>query len=136
MSPRTPTTAPGCGREFVRALAAELAAVHDYNQGRDWASQKSVQTYVYDTYEEDLFIRLLEEALEDPATAEDALRLAVLLPGPRASPRGPATRQRRVPFPLIVLTREIRRLLALPVPLPSACRGPGGHPLFPVCVPP
>lgn len=102
-------------REFVRALAAELAAVHDYNQSRDWGSRKSVQTYVYDTYEEALFIRLLEEALEDPATAEDALRLRFYYqdPGVAQGSSHPAT---PVPFPLIVLTREIRRLLALPVP--------------------
>src|SRR5690606_13303737 len=62
-------------REFVRALAAELSAVDEYNQDREWADKKSVQTYVYDTYEEDLFTRLIVKAIEDPATAEDALRL-------------------------------------------------------------
>ena len=110
-----PDGCTGVRREFVRALTAELAAVHDYNQGRDWADQKSVQTYVYDTYEEELFTQLLEEALEDPETAEDALRLRFYYqdPGIAQGSSHPAT---PVSFPLVVLTREIRRLLALPVP--------------------
>jgi len=102
-------------REFLQALTAELTAVHDYNRGRDWAGQKSVQTYVYDTYEAELFTRLLGEALEDPATAEDALRLRFYYqdPGVALGSSHPAT---SVPFPIVVVTREIRRLLALPVP--------------------
>ena len=102
-------------REFVRALAAELAAVDGYNRGRDWAGQESVQTYVYDTYEEELFTRLLDEALDDPVSAEDALRLRFYYqdPGIALGTSHPST---SVPFPVVVLTREIRRLLALPVP--------------------
>lgn len=102
-------------REFVRALAAELEAVDEYNRGRDWAEQESVQTYVYDTYEEELFTRLLEEALDDPVTAEDALRLRFYYqdPGIALGSSHPST---SVPFPVVILTREIRRLLALPVP--------------------
>ncbi|WP_317065952.1 bifunctional RecB family nuclease/DEAD/DEAH box helicase [Methanoculleus caldifontis] len=102
-------------REFVRALAAELSAVDEYNKGREWTDQKSVQTYVYDTYEEDLFTRLIVEAIEDPATAEDALRLRFYYQDPGIA-TGSAHPSGSVPFPLVVLTREIRRLLALPVP--------------------
>ena len=100
---------------FVRALAAELAAVDGYNRGREPADRRSVQTYVYDTYEEDLFTRVLEEAVEDPATAEDALRLRFYYQDPGIA-RGSRHPGATVPFPLVVLTREIRRLLALPVP--------------------
>jgi len=102
-------------QEFVRALTAELAVVHDYNQGRDWADRKSVQTYVYDTYETELFTRLLEEAIKDPATAEDALRLRFYYQDPGVA-LGSSHPSSSVPFPLVVLTREIRRLLALPIP--------------------
>ncbi len=102
-------------QEFVHTFAAELAAVDGYNQGREWADRKSVQTYVYDTYEEELFARLLEEAIEDPATAEDALRLRFYYQDPGIA-GGSAHPAGSVPFPLVVLTREIRRLLALPVP--------------------
>ncbi|HOI57549.1 MAG: AAA domain-containing protein [Methanoculleus sp.] len=102
-------------REFVRALAAELSAVDEYNQDREWADKKSVQTYVYDTYEEDLFTRLIVKAIEDPATAEDALRLRFYYQDPGIA-TGSAHPSGSVPFPLVVLTREIRRLLALPVP--------------------
>ncbi len=111
----TPGDCARVRREFLRALTAELEAVHDHNKGRDWESQRSVQTYVYDAYEEELFIRLLQDALEDPATAEDALRLRFYYqdPGVIQGSSHPAT---GVSFPLVVLTREIRRLLALPVP--------------------
>lgn len=102
-------------REFVRALAAELAAVDDSNHGREWADQKSVQTYVYDTYEQELFTRLIVEAIEDPVTAEDALRLRFYYQDPGIA-AGSAHPSGSVPFPLVVLTRELRRLLALPVP--------------------
>jgi hypothetical protein len=102
-------------REFLRTLAAELAAVHDYNLGREWADQKSVQTYVYDAYEEELFARLIQEALEDPGAAEDALRLRFYYQDPGIA-RGSSHPATAVPFPLVVLTREIRRMLALPVP--------------------
>lgn len=110
---------PGdCARvrqEFVRALTAELAAVHDYNQGRNWTDQRSVQTYVYETYEEELLTRVLEEAINDPATAEEGMRLRFYYqdPGITLGSSHPGT---TVSFPLVVITREIRRLLALPVP--------------------
>lgn len=112
---RNPDDCNRVRREFVRALAGELAAVHEYNQGREWTGQKSVQTYVYDTYEEELFTRLLDDAIRDPETAEDALRLRFYYqdPGIAIGSSHPST---SIPFPLVVLTREIRRLLALPVP--------------------
>ncbi|WP_332449361.1 bifunctional RecB family nuclease/DEAD/DEAH box helicase [Methanoculleus sp.] len=112
---RTPDDCTRVQREFLRALAAELAAAHDYNQGRDWAGQVSVQTYVYDTYEAELFTRLLDTALDDPGAAEDALRLRFYYqdPGIALGSSHPST---PVPFPLVVITREVRRLLALPVP--------------------
>lgn len=102
-------------REFIRALAGELEAVHDYNRPREWADQKSVQTYVYDTYEADLFSRLLADALNDPGAAADALRLRFYYQdaGMADGQNHPNT---PVAYPLVVLTREIRRLLALPVP--------------------
>ncbi|WP_292519408.1 AAA domain-containing protein [Methanoculleus sp.] len=102
-------------REFIRALAAELAAVDGYNPGREPTDQKSVQTYVYDSYEEDLFTRLLDTAIQDPETAEDALRLRFYYQDPGIALRS-SHPSKSVSFPLVVLTREIRRLLALPVP--------------------
>ncbi len=102
-------------QEFIRALAAELAAVHDYNQGREWADQKSVQTYVYDATEGELFARSIREGLFDPATAEDALRLQFTYQDTDIA-RGSSHPAGSVPFPLVVITGEIRRMLALPVP--------------------
>jgi len=111
----TPDDSARIRREFIGALAAKLAAVHDYNRGRAWSDQKSLQTYVYETYEEDLFARLLDEALEDPVTAEDALQLRFYYQDPGII-RGKSHPVAGVAFPLVVLSREIRRQLALPIP--------------------
>jgi len=102
-------------REFLQALAAELEAVDGYNREHEWADQISVQTYVYDTYEEELFNQLLNEAIKDPATAEMALRLRFYYQDPGIA-LGFCHPAASVSFPIVVLTREIRRLLALPVP--------------------
>ncbi|MCA9797627.1 MAG: Dna2/Cas4 domain-containing protein, partial [Candidatus Eremiobacteraeota bacterium] len=43
--------APDCERvrrDFVTALHGELQALHDYNQGRAWREQKSLQVYAFD----------------------------------------------------------------------------------------
>ncbi|MDI6867241.1 bifunctional RecB family nuclease/DEAD/DEAH box helicase [Methanoculleus sp.] len=102
-------------REFIRGLLADLEAVETYNRGRDWKDQRSLQTYVYDTYEEALFTRLLDDAMDDPDISEEALRLRFYYQdaGIAAASSHPET---TVSYPLVVLTREIRRLLALPVP--------------------
>lgn len=101
-------------REFVRGLLRDLEAVETYNRGQDWKAQRSLQTYVYDTYEEALFTRLLDDAMDDPGISEEALRLRFYYQdaGIAAASSHPQT---PVSYPLVVLTREIRRLLALPV---------------------
>ncbi len=112
---RSPDDCARVRREFIRALTAELATIHDYNRDRDWAGQKSVQTYVYETCEEDLFTRVLEEAIEDPATAKEGMRLRFYYQDSGIA-QGSSHPGTTVSFPLVTLTREIRRLLALPVP--------------------
>lgn len=102
-------------QEFIGALITELEAVHDYNRGKEWEHQRSVQTYVYEAFEEELFTKLLEEAIEDPATAEEGMRLRFYYQDPGIT-QGSSHPGSTVSFPLIILTREIHRLLALPVP--------------------
>ncbi|WP_054847898.1 hypothetical protein [Methanoculleus chikugoensis] len=124
-------------REFVRALAAELAAVDDYNRGgRDWAGQESVQTYVYDTYEEELFTRLLEEALDDPRNGRGRSQAAVLLPGSRHRSRvEPPERVRPIPDRRPDKRDPAAARPSRPVHAPPA-RSPRGDPRLPVRVPP
>lgn len=112
---RSPDDCARVRREFIRTLTAELAAVHDYNAGRDWRGQRSIQTYVYETFEEDLFARVLEEAIGDPATAEEGMRLRFYYQDSGIT-QGSSHPGTTVSFPLVTLAREIRRLLALPVP--------------------
>ncbi|MEN6343019.1 MAG: AAA domain-containing protein [Methanospirillum sp.] len=100
---------------FLRELYDLLSAVHGHNGGREWAEQVSLQAYVYDRYELDLLSRLLHEAVGDPELAQMALALLFHFqdPGLAEADRHPAG---EVLFPVIVLTRVLQRMVALPVP--------------------
>ena len=106
---------PGVVEAFLRALYDLLSAVHGYNGGREWAEQVSLQAYVYDRYELDLLSRLLHEAVGDPELAQMALALLFHFqdPGLADAESHPAG---EVLFPVIVLTRVLQRMVALPVP--------------------
>ncbi len=121
-------------REYIRALAGELRTVHDYNRQREWADQKSVQTYVYDTYEADLFSRLLTDALGDPDVAEDALLLRFYYQDAGMAD-GQSHPNTAVTYPLVVLTREIPAAARAPRPVLSQdARGRPGDQEFTVCL--
>lgn len=101
---------------LVDALHAELDALHRHNAPLEWRDKKTLQVYAFDGYEQTLLTRLLIEALADPALAPRALQLLFYfqnerLAGEEAHPDG------EVPYPVVVLTGVIRRLLALPQPL-------------------
>jgi hypothetical protein len=102
---------------LVEALYAELDALHRHNAPLPrWQDKKTLQVYAFDGYEQTLLTRLLIEALADPALAPRALPLLFYfqnerLAGEEAHPDG------EVPYPVVVLTGVIRRLLALPQPL-------------------
>ncbi len=107
-----------CGamtRDFVEALHAELSTLHAYNAGRRWAGQKSLQTYVFDSYEERLFRELLHEAAADPSLAPKALPLLFHFQDETLAEADQQPRS-EVPFPVVVLTSAVRELLALPAP--------------------
>ncbi len=107
---------PGVVAAFLGDLYDLLSAVHGHNGGREWAEQVSVQAYVYDRYELDLLGRLLHEAVGDPALARMALALLFHFqdPGLADADRHP---EGEVLFPVIVLTRVLQRMVALPVPV-------------------
>mgnify|MGYP000924593979 CR=1 FL=1 len=102
---------------LVDALHAELDALHRHNAPlKRWQDKKTLQVYAFDGYEQTLLTRLLIEALADPALAPRALQLLFYfqnerLAGEEAHPDG------EVPYPVVVLTGIIRRLVALPQPL-------------------
>ncbi|MDP2872828.1 MAG: AAA domain-containing protein [Bacillota bacterium] len=108
-----------CGRvqrEFIEELYLTLRAVHDFNQGRGWTGQKSLQAYVFDSYERELLIELLQAGLRDPAVAEKALGLLFHFHSECLviAQEHPAE---ETDFPLIVLSGVIRALFALPLPV-------------------
>ena len=101
---------------FLQALFAELNTLYQYNVHRDWAEQKSMQAYVFDSYELTLFHQLLLESLDDPALAPYALQMLFYF-----QDEGLAQQEQHpepeVPYPIVVLTGVIRELVALPAPL-------------------
>lgn len=111
-------------RGFLQALYDELEVLHDYNEEREWREQKSLQTYVYDSYELTLFNRLLRESLDDPDLAEMALHLLFYFQDTTLA-EAEEHPEAEIPFPVVVLTSVLQQLLALPVPvffrLPEVC---------------
>lgn len=105
-------------RDFLHALHGELMILHEYNEGREWKDQKSLQTYVFDSYEAALLNNLLFDALEDDdeETKEAALRLLFHFQSESLA-KSEEHPQTEVPFPVVILTSAIRALVALPAPL-------------------
>lgn len=101
-------------RDFLENLYSDLKAIADYNKDKDWNEQQSVQTYVFDPYELTLFNRLLFDSLKDPALAPIALHLLFHF---QETVLSTTTQQpaNEVPYPVIVLSRVIRDLAAIPV---------------------
>ncbi len=85
------------------------------NETLKWKEQKSLQTYVYDSYEASLFRDLLREAIKIPELAPVALEFLFYYQDPSlfGEKQHPFA---KVSFPLVVLTEEIRKLVCLPIP--------------------
>jgi hypothetical protein len=112
----TPEDCTKVQSDFLRALSKELHTAHEYNQSREWKDQKSLQVYVFDTYELRLLNELLLDAMGDPKLAPIALQLLFHFqdPGLANAEEHP---NREVLFPIIAIASVIRDLLAVPVPL-------------------
>ena len=100
--------------EFLQNVFSTLKQIADYNQGKEWARQVSVQVYVFDGFELTLFNRLLFDSLKVPALAPLALHLLFHFQETVLSTadKQPAN---EVVYPIIVLSKVIRELLAVPV---------------------
>ncbi len=104
--------------ELQRSLARDLWEIFDavdaYNKKQDeWKEKKSLQVFVFDTYERQLIVETLLQRLTDPAVAEIALKVLFQLQGPDLlqAEEHPAT---EVFFPMVVLSDVLRDRLALP----------------------
>lgn len=104
-------------RDLVRDLVSILRPVHEHNADHhEWTDQKSLQAYVFDSYERTLLVESLLLSVQDPEVAADALALLFYFQHPdiAEADEHPAS---EVFFPLVVLTSVVRNLLALPIPV-------------------
>jgi hypothetical protein len=103
-------------REFITHLHSLMRAVHEYNTsfGDDWSARKTLQAYVYDTYEQELLIGLLGRRLLDVNVAAIALELFFYFQEPELleAEDHPST---EVFFPVVILVQVLRALMALPI---------------------
>ena len=114
----TPEALAGLRASLVEDLLAVLGPIdrHNATNGDDWWAQKNVQCYVFDTYERDLLVATLLEAVFDEAVSEGALTLLFHFQHPDLvqADDQPAS---EVFFPLLPLNQVVRGLLALPIPV-------------------
>lgn len=112
-------------RSFVKDMMAIMRPVHDFNaehsSDEEWKVRRSVQAYVFDTYERELLVDMLLQASqdEDVQIAEDALALFFHFQHPDlvAADDHPAN---EVFFPIVVLTSVIRSVFSLPIKIAYA----------------
>lgn len=109
---------------FVRALYDELAVLSVYNEGKAFAEQRSLQTYVADQREHRLFLDLLQECAGESGEAAALLRYYA----------GEGGEGARTKVPVVVLSESAQEYAAFPAPvfcrIPdalAALKGPG-HP--------
>ncbi len=113
----------GCGqirKAFILDLYRLLREVHDANQDKEWREQKSLQIYLFDSYDWTLMLESLIEGLKEPDIAEETLTLLFHFYSEDllvAQEHPEAENINVVPFPAVVLTDSIRSLFALPVPV-------------------
>ncbi|MEL7664151.1 MAG: AAA domain-containing protein [Methanosarcina mazei] len=102
-------------RSFLLDFLKEVRVLHEYNENLEWKEQKSLQTYVYDSYELDLLKELLRESVKITELAPVALDLLFYFQDPFLfnEKQHPLA---KVAFPIVVLTNEIQKLVSLPVP--------------------
>jgi len=103
-------------KDFLTRIYEIFSEIHAYNEGKDWAEQKSLQTYLFDSYEWDLLRELLMESMKDASMADKALKLLFYfhsedLVTAEEHPDDVST------FPVIIVTGVVRSLFAIPVPV-------------------
>ena len=109
-----PETLAVLRRRFIRDLYRLLAEVDNYNTGREWLDQISLQMYVHTEQERTLLVALLLEALNDAELAEAAMTILFHVHGPdlMLTDEHP---EDVVPYPIVVLLNALGRFMALPV---------------------
>jgi len=104
-------------REFINHIYEIFKEVHDYNMSKEeWSEQKSLQTYVFDSFEWEMLKELLIEGLKDPLTADKSLALFFYFHSESLliNEKHPEIENS---FPVVIIINVIRSLFALPVPV-------------------
>jgi len=101
-------------RQWVNLLHEIVVQVNNYNDGRDWKDQLSLQAYVLSEQERALLVSCLLDSLRDPGLAEEAMTLLFHFQAPELLVANEHP-DREVPFPLVVLLDALSHVLALPV---------------------
>lgn len=101
-------------REFLKNLYKTLSQIHKYNCNKDWKDQLSLQTYIFDRYEYELFNNLLIESLNDFNIAEKVLQLlfyfhSEILFNTDEQPENVTN------FPIVIISDVINNLFAVPI---------------------
>jgi hypothetical protein len=109
-----PSSVAALERALVDDLWQILSAVDGFNQGPEWKEQKTLQAFVFDSYERARLIEVLLRRVLEPGVAERALALLFYFQSPDLlqvddHPEG------TVFFPVVDLTSVVRSLLALPI---------------------
>lgn len=101
---------------FLTALHDELLPLDEYNRCHEWIDQLTLQTYVFDTQDLELLKEYLYTAVQYPPIAPTALALLFHFQDTTLATTDdqPVT---EVPYPVVVITRALRELVALPVPV-------------------
>ncbi len=108
-------------REFIECIYNIFKEVHDYNETKNeskeqWKEKKSLQTYVFDSFEWELLKELLLEGLKDPLVSEKSLSLFFHFHSENllVNEEHPDV---EASFPAVKIIDVIRSLFALPVPV-------------------
>ncbi|MEQ8189010.1 MAG: AAA domain-containing protein [Candidatus Eremiobacterota bacterium] len=108
-------------REFIECIYDIFKEVHDYNETKNeskeqWKEKKSLQTYVFDSFEWELLKELLLEGLKDPLVSEKSLALFFHFHSENllVNEEHPDV---EASFPAVKIIDVIRSLFALPVPV-------------------
>ncbi len=101
-------------RKFITRLLEIMTEIHNYNVDLDWEKQQSLQTYVYDSLEYQLFNDMLLDALTDAKIAKAVVTLLFYFQSEVLfqSDEHPADSTN---FPLIMITEAIKQLFAVPI---------------------
>jgi predicted RecB family nuclease len=116
----TPGDCQKVRKDFINRIYEIFKEVHDYNGTKEeWKEKKSLQTYVFDSFESHFLRELLMESLKDETLSEKALPLLFYFHSEDLLTADDQP-ESEMSFPVIVLTQVINSLFAMPVPV--ACK--------------